>query len=91
MENPSGRESKIGKGVHRYPGHDDRTAGIYSAAEPVRGFWLEELTHVCTHARTHGLPSRARHRRLPDERNKIAILEFHRYRSCVTFGICKVL
>lgn len=58
-ENRGGREGererkpKIGRGVHRYPGHDDCAAGIYSAAEPVRGIWSEGLTHACTHACTH--------------------------------------
>lgn len=56
------KESKIGRGIHRYPGHDDCAASIYSAAEPVRGIWSEELTHARMHARgavlsTEGCPT----------------------------------
>lgn len=59
------REPKIGKGVHRYPGHGDR-AGIYSTAEPVRGIWLKELTHASTR---RGF-LRVWYQRLPNERNR---------------------
>lgn len=79
------RVEDTGKGTctHRYPGHDDRAAGIYSARPNLLGGFGYRGTHARTHARRSS--SRApgtHHWRLPDQRNGTAILEFHRYRSC---------